>query len=43
MGSLHRLGQVKVVNYCVPPYTIMVSITLGKGLKRKFSFVNGLG
>ena len=24
-----RLGQVHSANYCVPPYTIMVSIPLG--------------
>ena len=33
-----RLGQVKAANYCVPPYTILLSITLGIGLEKETWF-----
>ena len=32
------IGQVKAANYCVPPYTILASITWVFGLKKGFDF-----
>jgi hypothetical protein len=37
-----RLGQINMANYCVPPFTILVSITLGYSLKRIFGFQKDL-